>query len=208
MTMAAMSNTCEIITPLPRAKIVPEEGQSVFVVSDTHFDHKNIIKYCGRPFNSVEEMNEALVKNWNKEVKPEDLVLILGDVAYGRFSQGPSYWLNRLNGKKILIKANHDLGFISGCEAVIKCGAILEYADEKFLLVHQPDSISSADFESMWRIHGHTHNSNMELFPLVNHTNKTMNVSVELIDYKPINIKDLIRIRQEGYIFKCPCKEN
>jgi calcineurin-like phosphoesterase family protein len=194
MTTTMNCDMNEIITPLPRAKIVPEEGQSVFVVSDTHFDHKNIIKYCGRPFNSVEEMNETLVKNWNKEVKPEDLVLILGDVAYGRFSQGPSYWLNRLNGRKILIKANHDLGFISGCEAVIKYGAILEYADEKFLLVHQPDSIPS---EGLWKIHGHTHNKNLDTYPLVNHANKTMNVSVELIDYKPINIKDLIRIRQE-----------
>ena len=55
----------------------------VFVIADTHFWHKNIIDYCDRPFNSVEEMNSTLIKNWNKTVTNDDIVIHLGDVGFG-----------------------------------------------------------------------------------------------------------------------------
>ena len=53
-----------------------------FFIADTHFGHKNIIKYCNRPFANIEEMNETLIENWNKAVSAEDAVYILGDFAY------------------------------------------------------------------------------------------------------------------------------
>ena len=55
----------------------------VFIISDTHFSHDNIIGYSNRPFNNVEEMNETLVRNWNSVVKPTDWVICLGDFALG-----------------------------------------------------------------------------------------------------------------------------
>ena len=53
----------------------------IFFTSDTHFNHKAIISYCSRPFESVEEMNDRLIDNWNQVVKPNDTVYHLGDFA-------------------------------------------------------------------------------------------------------------------------------
>ena len=83
------------------------DGNKVYFTSDTHFGHENIIKWCRRPYSSVEEMNEKLIENWNSVVGPDDIVFHLGDFAFG----GSGLWkevLSRLNGKKYLIIGNHD----------------------------------------------------------------------------------------------------
>ena len=79
----------------------------VYVIADTHFGHANIIRYCNRPFTSTEEMDKVIIQNWNKVVSNKDIVIHLGDVGMG----GKDYIKNiisQLNGKKILIKGNHD----------------------------------------------------------------------------------------------------
>ena len=76
-------------------------------IADMHFDSADIIAYDNRPFDSVEEMNETLIANWNAVVEPEDITWILGDFCAG----GPERWaeiLKRLNGRKCLITGNHD----------------------------------------------------------------------------------------------------
>ncbi len=76
-------------------------------IADMHFDHESIIAYDNRPFNSVTEMNETLIENWNRIVKPEDLTWILGDFCFGGAERWASH-LKRLNGEKALILGNHD----------------------------------------------------------------------------------------------------
>src|SRR5271166_5248346 len=79
---------------------------AIWFTSDHHFGHKNIITYCNRPFDSVDEMNEALVVAWNNLVKLDDTVYYVGD-----FSLKPALmeqFAPRLHGKKILIAGNHD----------------------------------------------------------------------------------------------------
>lgn len=71
---------------------------NTFFTADTHFGHNNIIKYVNRPFNSVEEMDEQLISNWNSKVTHEDTIYHLGDFA---FSKTPEKYFYRLNGKKI-----------------------------------------------------------------------------------------------------------
>jgi calcineurin-like phosphoesterase family protein len=94
-----------------------------YFTSDTHFNHKNIIKYCSRGafnnlpefaggterlFNDVEEMNEHLVERWNSTVTDNDRIYHLGDVAFGNKDEAIKI-CNRLKGHMILVYGNHDL---------------------------------------------------------------------------------------------------
>lgn len=82
---------------------------NTFITSDTHFWHKNILKYSGetRPFESVEEMNEAIIERWNKVVHPNSDVLHLGDFAFANRDKTVEV-LKRLNGNIHYIYGNHD----------------------------------------------------------------------------------------------------
>ncbi|MBP3886841.1 MAG: metallophosphoesterase, partial [Cellulosilyticum sp.] len=84
---------------------------NIWVTSDTHFDHKNIIKYCNRPFRTVDEMNNAIWQNWNSVVDVDDIVYHLGDFALGPsdgYIRRVNNLLGVLNGKIYLVKGNHD----------------------------------------------------------------------------------------------------
>lgn len=79
----------------------------LWFVSDTHFLHTNIIKYCERPFQDTKEMNQVLVDRWNEVVGEDDLIFCLGDFALGR-EKDCHHILQSLNGHKVLIKGNHE----------------------------------------------------------------------------------------------------
>lgn len=82
----------------------------LFFTSDTHFGHARINELAGRPFNSVEEMNETLIDNWNSVVRKGDTVIHLGDVALGPIAETLPL-VGRCNGRKILVPGNHDRVF-------------------------------------------------------------------------------------------------
>ena len=78
-----------------------------FFTSDTHYGHKNIIKYCGRPFIDIYKMNAEMIRRWNEAVRPEDAVFHLGDFALCGFDDARAI-LKQLNGRKYLVRGNHD----------------------------------------------------------------------------------------------------
>ena len=78
----------------------------IYFTADTHFDHGNIIRFCNRPFATVEEMNETLISNWNRKVHANDTVFVMGDMFFR--TTDPEPILQRLKGKKHLIVGNHD----------------------------------------------------------------------------------------------------
>jgi calcineurin-like phosphoesterase family protein len=80
---------------------------NVFFISDTHFQHSNIIKYCNRPFETVVDMDSTMIENWNSVVGEDDIVFHLGDFCFGS-KKSWKYLLDRLNGKKYLAVGNHD----------------------------------------------------------------------------------------------------
>lgn len=84
------------------------DGSKLFFTSDTHFHHDNIIRFCGRPFSSVDEMDRVLIEKWNAKVPKDGTVFHLGDFCFGGFQLWKKY-REQLNGDIILIKGNHDI---------------------------------------------------------------------------------------------------
>ena len=163
----------------------------IYFVADCHFDHANIIRYCRRPFSNVRIMNRVLVNNWNNTVKPKDTVYFLGDWAFGRHSRPAKYWMRKLNGHKVSIKGGHDTGpRVSGVKLYKR--KILNYGGDKFLLIHNPNQRPRTWHG--WVIHGHKHNNNMRRYPFINGRTKTINVGVELTNYRPISLDSLLSL--------------
>lgn len=167
-----------------------DNKKSIYLISDLHLDHANIIRYCGRPFSNVQEMNDILVDNWNNTVR-DNPIYFLGDLSFGRGSRPPRYWLGRLAGGIHYVRGNHG-AYIKGSNHY----EILEYQSHKFLLVHNPDNLPIEWND--WVIHGHKHNNDIKNYPFINGEKKTINVSAELLNYRPVSLDFLLTLKLDS----------
>ena len=170
----------------------------IYLFSDPHFDHKNIIKYCNRPFHSTRQMNQTLVENWQDSVHENDKVFFLGDMSYGRNRKPIDYWLGKLPGKISYIRGNHDKDIINRA-TVLHSHYPVKYNDYEFLLMHDPNRPKGYDG---WIIHGDKHNNNLKDYPFINQKNKTVNVCAELVEYTLLNLDRLITLIETGRSYK------
>jgi len=160
---------------------------SIFITSDHHFYHKNIIEYEKRPFNTVDEMNKAMIEKWNSVVKVNDEVYHLGDFALQSNTEEMRKLIKNLNGIIHLILGNHDwtkpFRYIrSGIESVHTS----LYLDE-FFLIHDPHNQKQIFYplkQGKHILHGHMHSKKMN-------DDRFTNMSVEHWDYTPVEINDL-----------------
>lgn len=136
------------------------DGSKVYFTSDTHFNHRNIISFCSRPFSNVEEMNETIIDNWNRTVGPDDTVFHLGDFCLG----GSAEWnriLDRLNGRIYLIMGNHDLRNIrqgyAGRFELVTMQMHIEIGKRQIYLNHYPFLCYSGAYDGTWQLFGHVH---------------------------------------------------
>lgn len=156
-------------------------------ISDTHFSHANIIPYTGRPFQSVDEMNERIIKNWNDLIEPQDLVFFLGDFGLGK-TEFLANICAHLHGAKICIRGNHDgtstkmhkIGFCPVLES-----AFIKIGRHKVELIHIPSQTVPSHFQ----LHGHVHEKRANSV-----INRQLNLSVEVWDYKPVPEKVIIAL--------------
>ena len=131
-----------------------------FVVSDTHFAHTNIIKYSKRPFASVLEHDEQLIKNWNDHVKQGDDVFFLGDFVYGNKSSAITY-RRRLNGNIFFIEGNHDSAAwqIRTEFAWYDTVKMVEINGQKIWLSHYAHRVWDRSHHGVWHLYAHSHAS-------------------------------------------------
>lgn len=164
-------------------KIFPKK-KNIFVISDLHLGHQNVIRYCKRPFENSESMDCELARRWNNAVKNDDTVYFLGDFV---FHGSPKYWKTNLKGRKTFIRGNHDHKLKGTVH-----DKVIEHKGFRFYLVHNPNEIPP-DWKD-WVLYGHEHNNNLSKFPFIDGDRKRINVSVEVIDYRPLNLDNLISL--------------
>ena len=131
-------------------------------IADMHFDHADIIPYDNRPFDSVEEMNETMISNWNRVVGQEDLTWILGDFCAGDTARWKEL-LGRLRGRKALIIGNHDDSdavntLRSKFEDVAEYREITD-GDRHVVLCHYPILAFHDHYFGWYHLYGHVHTS-------------------------------------------------
>ena len=152
----------------------------IYFTADTHFNHKNIIEYCNRPFKDTNEMNEYIIQKWNSVVKENDVVYHLGDVGFGT-TEKLKELISRLNGTKILLRGNHD--FRRGLNGWKEVGFSEVYKKRieigNLILTHAPLEIVE---EGKINVFGHIHDKPLdERFDKNNH----ICVSCDVVDYTP-----------------------
>lgn len=173
-----------------------------FVTSDLHLSHANLCKFTKadgvtklRPWDTVEEMDEALIANYNAKVGPNDKCYFLGDIVINR--KGLSL-LQRLNGDKVLIKGNHDiykLGDYAKCFRDIRAYHVINGLIFSHIPIHQ-----SALYRFGTNVHGHLHDRRVTLWSDPNVIDpRYLCVCVEQTDYAPLSIDEVHqRIRDQG----------
>lgn len=160
---------------------------NIWFCSDLHLGHANIIKYCERPFHSVEEMDEALINNWNSRVGSKDIVFYLGDLAFDNHEK----YLRALNGQIYFIYGNHDKNIDLYSDRFKALEDLLEVkiGEQYITLCHYPMASWPRSFYDSWHLYGHVH-SKQDMFPkLLSH-----DVGVDRNGYAPVNYEELKNI--------------
>jgi calcineurin-like phosphoesterase family protein len=175
----------------------------VWFTSDTHFLHKNIIKYCDRPFSSIEEMDEQIISNWNKKISNDDIVYFLGDFIFTRDYEIFKKYSQKLNGKKICIYGNHDIFSI---DDYINAGWISVYQlydciidGIKIVMCHYPLMSWNNSINGSIMLHGHEHWKKQyipdhNIYSKLQISEKRINVCQDSNNFYPYSIKDIINI--------------
>ena len=177
----------------------------IWFTADSHIGHRNIIKYCQRPFSNVEEMNETLICNWNKVVGKNDYVFHLGDFSVGGAAEWTSI-LDNLNGRIFLVLGNHDMnnvdqGFMRRFEDVAM-QMLITIGKQRVYLNHYPFLCYGGAYRGTWQLFGHVHTSScmsgldgprlQMLFP------RQYDVGVDNNNYTPISFEEVeVKIQEQ-----------
>jgi len=158
----------------------------IFITSDTHFFHGNVIKYADRPFKDINHMNQVLVDNWNSVVSIEDCVLHLGDFAFGGKTSYQRI-TSALNGRIYLVQGNHDYSKRQIGEYFTNVLSTFVWNNRVFS--HKPvrEDFWKHNPEVVFNYHGHMHNKCVD-------DKRYINSSVEVTDYKPF-----LLVQNNGY---------
>ena len=158
----------------------------IWVTSDTHFSHRNIIQYCNRPFPDIDKMNSALIKNWNDAIAEDDIVIFCGDFLFARTAEAAeatARFTYALHGHKIIVKGNHDFKKVRYTDNGWAAEFYQLFDFGRFLFCHRPDNLPEWARDYDFVFYGHTH----EKVPERTFIN-TINVCLDYNNLMPLDI--------------------
>lgn len=167
----------------------------IWFTSDLHFNHDKKFIWEARGFQSVQEMNETLIRNFNSVVSPEDTVYILGDNMMGMDINAGLAYLRRLNGTKYVAIGNHDTDARveaykkSGIFTDIQFGYRIKIKGRVYILTHYPTVTANGDDVKTVNLYGHTHQEDSNFFenrPYMYH------VGLDSHGCYPVDIKTIV----------------
>ncbi len=169
----------------------------IFYTADLHFHYKPFLP--GRPFASVEEMDEAMIRLWNETVTDEDTVYVVGDVGYnGGYVPGDA--LGRLQGRKHLIRGNHDTGFENAPKLFDYFETVTDFneiddGETHILLCHYPILYRKRGY----MIHGHLHQARGPEYDILRQMPRMLNAGVDVNFYRPVTLAQLVENNRAFY---------
>ena len=158
-----------------------------FYTADPHFFHENILKFCKRPFQTVDAMNGHILYNCQSTVGPTDDLWILGDLAVCHINMADqlSEMLSSIPGRKHLIVGNHDKPWIRRLKEWSSVHDLLEINDlgSRTVLCHYPMVTWPGARHGSIQLFGHVHQN----FP---GTRNCVNIGVDQWDFRPVTLQE------------------
>lgn len=169
----------------------------IFYTADLHFHYKPFLP--GRPFASVEEMDEAMIRLWNETVTDRDTVYVVGDVGYNG-GYVPEDALGRLQGRKHLIRGNHDTGFENAPKLFDYFETVTDFneiddGETHILLCHYPILYRKRGY----MIHGHLHQARGPEYDILRQMPRMLNAGVDVNFYRPVTLAQLVENNRAFY---------
>jgi calcineurin-like phosphoesterase family protein len=174
------------------------DAKNIFFTADFHHSHCKILKYAERPFKDVEEMNEALLRNYNSIVSKDDTVFFLGDIAFGL--DNAVKCLNSMNGTVHFILGNHDKEYEASIRDANNVASVnnlldIEIDGQPITLCHYALRVWHKSHFDSYMLYAHSHN---RLEP----EGKQLDVGVDAHNFKPVDyghIKFLMKMRPHNF---------
>ena len=181
----------------------------IFFTSDTHFGHENVLRFDNRPFASVDEMDEELIRRWNEKVGKGDLVYMLGDMIWKTRNDDAPTLIKRLNGQILLVKGNHDR-FLHNSKAVKALAGVKDYDDitvtledgtvKRCILSHYFIPMYVGSRYGAIHLHGHSHKTaeadiELKIAEMLTENgipNRIFNVGCMYWDYAPVTLDEIL----------------
>ena len=184
----------------------------IWFTSDWHLDHVNIMKYCNRPFEKIEDMNQTIFSNFFDIIHRGDTVYFLGDLSFGQ--RHLSYFFLMLrdrgitvhfiigNHDKDLIKFTKEKNFFATFSTTIQHLIFLlniEIENQSVTLCHYPMLTFNKSHYGAWQLYGHHHNNTYYKNIPPEIMGKKMNIGVDVNNFKPVSWNQV-----KAYMIKQP----
>ena len=160
----------------------------IWFTADCHFGHTNIIKFCNRPFITVEQMNRQIIENFQEVVKEGDLTFFIGDTSFNLVDK----YLDQIPGDKVLIRGNHDHRSYKKWDfaspyCMIKDVHLLKHNGNKFFLSHYSHRVWPESHFGSFHLYGHSHGT-------LPGFGRSMDVGVDTNNFYPYSVDEVTRI--------------